>query len=50
MRIIKTGEMDPQELSETDSEWCYNGLDTIIAREVFDAIKFNEHETIKREE
>jgi DNA polymerase I-like protein with 3'-5' exonuclease and polymerase domains len=38
MRIIKTHEMDPRDLSEFEKDQIYNGLDVCCTRDVFDAI------------
>src|SRR5438046_1174392 len=38
MKIIKTHEMDPTDLSQWERDQVYNGLDCIVTREVFDIL------------
>lgn len=38
MKIIKTHEIDPKDLSPWEREQCYNGLDTCVTAEVLDVL------------
>ena len=38
MRIIRTDERKPGDLDKQEEDWCYNGLDCCVTREVFDVI------------
>lgn len=38
MRIIRTDEVKPSDLSMMEKEWCYNGLDCCVTAEVLDAL------------
>ena len=39
MRAVKTHELDPALLSETDKLWVYNGLDACVTAEVLDVLE-----------
>jgi DNA polymerase-1 len=38
MKVIRTDLLGPEDLSAQEKEWCYNGLDCVITREVLNVL------------
>lgn len=49
MKIIRTNQINPSDLTGFEREQVYNGLDVCITREVFDAIQFSANESTGNE-